>query len=88
MALRTMKGPEPLWRVKVVRHKSIPNRAYTGYGCGESSRLLVDAEETVEYYGPYIRRHGAVTVAGTHDGLWDVISSDIETCQPTWEDVN
>lgn len=100
MALRTMKGPEPLWRVKIVRRKAIPNPAYTGYGCGEPVRLLTD-ERVTEYYGPYVSRHGAVTV---HKGegstreydyearkykpralRWDVVSADIETCEPEWK---
>jgi hypothetical protein len=84
MALRTMKGPEPLWRVKVARRKSEPNPTYTGWGCGEPQRVFVDGT-TTEYYGPYVRRHGAVTVAGSHDGMWGVVSSVIERCQPTWE---
>ncbi|MEU0860648.1 hypothetical protein ABZ352_35575 [Streptomyces griseofuscus] len=84
MALRTMKGPEPLWRVKVVRQNSKPNPDYVGYGCPEPRYVLLDGE-MVEYYGPYVRRHAAVTVAGSHDGLWDVLSSTIEKCEPTWE---
>lgn len=84
MALRTMKGPEPLWRVKVVRRNSAPNPAYTGWGCGEDVRIFVEGV-TVEYYGPYVRRHGAVTVAGTESHGWNVVFSEIEMCQPVWK---
>jgi hypothetical protein len=100
MALRTMKGPEPLWRVKIVRHKTIPNPAYTGYGCEEPTRLLTD-ELITDYYGPYVARHGAVTVhksegytreydydagkRGPNVLRWDVVSADIETCEPEWK---
>ncbi|MFF3140421.1 hypothetical protein ACFVRU_01480 [Streptomyces sp. NPDC057927] len=84
MALRTMPVAAPLWRVKVVRRKSEPNPAYTGRGCGEDPRIFVDGE-TVTYFGPYTRRHAAVTVGGQQRRGWDVVSADIETCQPSWE---
>jgi hypothetical protein len=98
--LRTMKGPEPLWRVKIVRHKTEPNPAYTGYGCGEDPHIIVPGFTTA-FYGPYTRRHAAVTVRGSegytrvydydtgktgpHELRWDVVSADIEKCEPAWE---
>lgn len=100
MTTRTMKGPEPLWRVKIVRHKTAPNPAYTGYGCGEPTHILLD-ELTTSYHGPYVARHGAVTVRGTEgftrvydydtdttgpsELQWGVVSAEIEKCEPAWE---
>lgn len=100
MTLRTMKGPEPLWRVKVVRHKTKPNPAYAGYGCEEDPYILLD-ETTTDYYGPYKARHGAVTVRGSEgfsrsydwaaekwgptELRWGVVSAEIEKCEPVWE---
>ncbi|MFE3409437.1 hypothetical protein ACFXMT_14205 [Streptomyces mirabilis] len=82
MALRMMNGPEPLFRLKVVKERAKANPEYTGYGCGVPP-YLGTGELYTEYYGPYVRRHAATTMQGKENGSF-VVSAVIETCQPEW----
>lgn len=83
MAVRTMKGPEALFRLKVVSERYKGNPDYTGYGSVEPP-YLGTGEAYTEYYGPYTRRHAAASMQGIVGcGAW-VISAVIETCQPEW----
>ncbi|MET8691742.1 hypothetical protein ABZV65_04250 [Streptomyces bauhiniae] len=84
MATRTMKGPEPLFRLKVVRNLLRRNPAYTRYGCGVPP-MIPSGETTTTYFGPYVRRHAATTMRGIETGYGSVVSAEIETCQPSWE---
>lgn len=83
MATRTMKGPEPLYRLKVVSEVTKRNPEYTGYGCGHPRHVGTGELRTL-YYGPYIRRHAALSMRGIVSHAFTV-SADVETCQPTWE---
>jgi hypothetical protein len=77
-----MNGPEPLYRLKVVRERCKNNPEYTGYGCGVPPRIGT-GELVTEYYGPYVRRHAATSMQGKETSTF-VISTAIETCQPEW----
>jgi hypothetical protein len=85
MAQRMMNGPEPLFRLKVIKRKAMVNPEYTGYGCGLPP-YVPTGETYTEYYGPYVRRHAATTMAGKESGQFTV-SAVIETCQPEWNEV-
>ncbi|KOG22011.1 hypothetical protein ADK36_13825 [Streptomyces viridochromogenes] len=82
MAQRMMNGPEPLYRLVVVKRRTQRNPAYTGWGCGEP--LLVATDETyTEIYGPYVRQHAATTMKGKESGPFTV-SAEIQVCAPQW----
>ncbi|MFE9026216.1 hypothetical protein ACFYOA_08130 [Streptomyces iakyrus] len=83
MAQRMMDGPEPLYRLKVVKQRTQRNPEYTCYGCGHPL-LIATGETFTEYYGPYVRRHAATTMKGKESGSF-VVSAEVETCQPVWE---
>lgn len=85
MTTRTMKGPEPLYRLKVCRLKAVANPLYTGYGCGEPA-YVPSSEVITTFFGPYTRRHAAVSMRGTMDGPSEfLVFADIETCTPEWK---
>lgn len=86
MAQRMMNGPEPLYRLKVVKHHVKTNPDYTGWGCGLPA-YVPTGETFTEYYGPYVRRHAATTMAGKESGQFTV-SAVIETCEPAWSEVS
>jgi hypothetical protein len=82
-----MKGPEPLYRLKVERAVMKPNPEYTGYGCGVLP-YLPTGETHTEYFGPYVRRHAATSMKGVESAYGHVVSAEIETCRPEWSPVS
>lgn len=84
MTTRTMDGPEPLYRLKVVSENTKTNPDYTGYGCGLPTRVPTGGTKTT-YYGPYIRRHAAASMKGYYGSGPFILSAEIETCTPSWE---
>lgn len=83
MTTRSMDGPESLWRLKVVRQHTGPNPEYTGYGCGVTPYVVTGGTFT-RYYGPYVRRHAAMSMMGKEGHGHYVVSAEIESCQPEW----
>jgi hypothetical protein len=79
-----MNGPEPLFRLKVVRQVVKANPDYTGYGCGLPPGLPTGETRTT-YFGPYVRRHAASSMKGSVGSGAYVVSAEIETCHPVWD---
>lgn len=88
MATRMMAGPEELFRVKVVRHLAVDNPKWTGWGCGHAEYVPSD-ETATTYFGPYTKRHAAVSMRGIVAGESAfLVSAEIESCSPSWKEVS